>query len=94
LGRYAQPIRETLAQRWGIYKYPPLLEGQVFYSHSILSLSILVHSSDLSIGAPAGTTSPQVVIAAQHQQGFIMLNIHWPNNLSNQQVGPKIKIKL
>jgi hypothetical protein len=32
LGRPAQPIRGTLAQRWGVYKYPLLLEGQVFNS--------------------------------------------------------------
>jgi hypothetical protein len=51
----------------GIYKYPPSLEGQVFYSLLTFTL-VLVLSPDLSIRSPAGTTPPPVVIAAQRQQ--------------------------
>ncbi|KAK2421057.1 hypothetical protein QL285_031724 [Trifolium repens] len=64
LGRKAQPIRETLAQRWGFYKYSPSLEGQVLNSHSILSLFCTCALSDLSIGAPAGTTPPPPLVIA------------------------------
>jgi hypothetical protein len=60
LGRPTQPTRETLVQRWGIYKYPPSLEGQV---QPPSGGKLLLHSTE-----------------------FIKWKIHWPNNLSNQQV--------
>jgi hypothetical protein len=56
LSRSTQPIKRILTRRLGIYKYPPSLEGQGFNSYSLLSLSVFVHSFDLSIGASACTT--------------------------------------
>jgi hypothetical protein len=80
LGRLAQPVKGTLAQRWGTYKDPPSLEGQVLNSLLTFTL-VLVHSSDLSIERLQVQLSLRWWNAALHQRYCSMvknLPVHYP----------------